>query len=137
MWPFVDHLNQDLCTPSYNTPSYNTPSYNTPIKLPLTLLITLLCRFVDLSSSDLSVEDCVNAIVERGIHVLVNMNGYTRGSRNEIFAARPAPIQVRGDTRNTMRPLKRRDGHVDRPTSRHPLIYRDATSHFKISFSYC
>ena len=29
-----------------------------------------------------------------GIHVLVNMNGYTKGARNEIFALRPAPIQV-------------------------------------------
>lgn len=30
-----------------------------------------------------------------GIHVLINMNGYTKGARNEIFALRPAPIQVR------------------------------------------
>ena len=29
-----------------------------------------------------------------GIHVLVNMNGYTKGARNEIFAMRPAPVQV-------------------------------------------
>ena len=29
-----------------------------------------------------------------GIHVLVNMNGYTKGARNELFALRPAPIQV-------------------------------------------
>ena len=29
-----------------------------------------------------------------GIHILVNLNGYTRGARNEIFALRPAPIQV-------------------------------------------
>ena len=36
----------------------------------------------------------VNQIVEDGIHVLVNLNGYTRGARNEIFAARPAPIQM-------------------------------------------
>lgn len=28
------------------------------------------------------------------IHVLINMNGYTKGARNEIFALRPAPIQV-------------------------------------------
>jgi protein O-GlcNAc transferase len=28
------------------------------------------------------------------IHILVNMNGYTKGARNEIFALRPAPIQV-------------------------------------------
>ena len=29
-----------------------------------------------------------------GIHVLVNMNGYTKGARNEIFALKPAPVQV-------------------------------------------
>ena len=29
-----------------------------------------------------------------GIHILVNLNGYTRGARNEVFAARPAPIQM-------------------------------------------
>ena len=29
-----------------------------------------------------------------GIHILINMNGYTRGARNEIFALKPAPIQV-------------------------------------------
>src|ERR1700734_2951935 len=33
-------------------------------------------------------------IDEDGIHILVNLNGYTRGARNEIFAARPAPIQM-------------------------------------------
>lgn len=29
-----------------------------------------------------------------GIHVLVNMNGYTKGARNELFALKPAPVQV-------------------------------------------
>lgn len=28
------------------------------------------------------------------IHILINLNGYTRGARNEVFAARPAPIQM-------------------------------------------
>ena len=36
----------------------------------------------------------VNQIVQDGIHILVNLNGYTRGARNEVFAARPAPIQM-------------------------------------------
>src|SRR5437667_1452505 len=36
----------------------------------------------------------VDQIVEDGVHILVNLNGYTRGARNEIFAARPAPIQM-------------------------------------------
>ena len=29
-----------------------------------------------------------------GIHILLNMNGYTQGDRNEIFALKPALIQV-------------------------------------------
>ena len=33
------------------------------------------------------------ALVDR-IHILVNLNGYTKGGRNEIFAARPAPLQI-------------------------------------------
>ncbi|KAI3386237.1 hypothetical protein SNEBB_002605 [Seison nebaliae] len=36
----------------------------------------------------------VNRIHEDGIHVLLNMNGYTKGARNEIFALKPAPIQI-------------------------------------------
>jgi len=33
-------------------------------------------------------------IMSHGIHVLVNLNGYTKGARNDIFALRPAPVQV-------------------------------------------
>ena len=29
-----------------------------------------------------------------GIHILVNLNGYTKGARNEVFALRPAPVQT-------------------------------------------
>jgi hypothetical protein len=36
----------------------------------------------------------VQQIVQDGIHILINLNGYTRGARNEVFAARPAPIQM-------------------------------------------
>lgn len=36
----------------------------------------------------------VEQIIADGIHILVNLNGYTRGARNEVFAARPAPIQM-------------------------------------------
>ncbi|KAF4991560.1 hypothetical protein FDECE_14001 [Fusarium decemcellulare] len=36
----------------------------------------------------------VEQIVRDEIHILVNLNGYTRGARNEIFAARPAPVQM-------------------------------------------
>lgn len=36
----------------------------------------------------------VGQIVNDSIHILINLNGFTRGARNEIFAARPAPIQM-------------------------------------------
>lgn len=49
-------------------------------------------RFYDASSW--SIDHLVKQIVDDGIHVLVNLNGYTRGARNEVFAARPAPIQM-------------------------------------------
>lgn len=45
-------------------------------------------------ASSWSAERLVRQIVQDGIHILVNLNGYTRGARNEIFAARPAPIQM-------------------------------------------
>ena len=41
-----------------------------------------------------SVDQLVKQIVSDGIHILINLNGYTRGARNEVFAARPAPIQM-------------------------------------------
>ncbi|KAF4539360.1 Tetratricopeptide TPR-1 [Lasiodiplodia theobromae] len=41
-----------------------------------------------------SAERLVQQIVKDGIHILINLNGYTRGARNEVFAARPAPIQM-------------------------------------------
>ncbi|OJZ92559.1 glycosyltransferase family 41 protein [Aspergillus luchuensis CBS 106.47] len=40
------------------------------------------------------VDRLVRQIVEDGIHILINLNGYTRGARNEVFAARPAPIHM-------------------------------------------
>lgn len=48
--------------------------------------------FRDVSSW--SSDRLVEKIVQDGIHILVNLNGYTRGARNEVFAARPAPIQM-------------------------------------------
>ena len=41
-----------------------------------------------------SIDRLVNQIVDDGVHILINLNGYTRGARNEVFAARPAPIQM-------------------------------------------
>jgi hypothetical protein len=45
-------------------------------------------------ASNWSSHQLVEQIVADNIHILVNLNGYTRGARNEIFAARPAPIQM-------------------------------------------
>ena len=56
-----------------------------------------VCReaehFIDLSAIPCN-SKAADRIYNDGIHVLVNMNGYTKGARNEIFALRPAPIQV-------------------------------------------
>jgi tetratricopeptide (TPR) repeat protein len=46
------------------------------------------------NASSWSIEKLVKQVVEDGIHILVNLNGYTRGARNEVFAARAAPIQM-------------------------------------------
>ncbi|KAL8813846.1 MAG: hypothetical protein Q9223_006891 [Gallowayella weberi] len=41
-----------------------------------------------------SIDRLVDRIVDDGVHILVNLNGYTRGAKNEVFAARPAPVQM-------------------------------------------
>lgn len=51
-------------------------------------------HFVDISH--LHASDAATQINNDGIHILVNLNGYTKNSRNEIFALKPAPIQVSG-----------------------------------------
>ncbi|KAH7643659.1 udp-n-acetylglucosamine-peptide n-acetylglucosaminyltransferase [Dermatophagoides farinae] len=50
-------------------------------------------HFIDLSSVVCNGK-AADRIHADGIHILVNMNGYTKGARNEIFALKPAPIQV-------------------------------------------
>lgn len=50
-------------------------------------------HFIDLSNITCNIE-AARKINNDGIHILINMNGYTKGARNEIFALRPAPIQV-------------------------------------------
>lgn len=49
-------------------------------------------HFVDLSKITCNGE-AAEKIYTDGIHILVNLNGYTKGARNEIFALKPAPIQ--------------------------------------------
>jgi len=50
-------------------------------------------HFIDLSAIQCNGK-AADRIYSDGIHVLINMNGYTKGARNEIFALRPAPIQA-------------------------------------------
>jgi len=38
--------------------------------------------------------DVAMTIAKHGIHVLINLNGYTKGARNDIFAMRPCPVQA-------------------------------------------
>ncbi|KAL8677718.1 MAG: hypothetical protein Q9186_005886 [Xanthomendoza sp. 1 TL-2023] len=45
-------------------------------------------------ASSWSIDRLVDQIVDDGVHILVNLNGYTRGAKNEVFAARPAPVQM-------------------------------------------
>eukprot|EP00879_Flechtneria_rotunda_P000847 GHRR01000972.1.p1 GENE.GHRR01000972.1~~GHRR01000972.1.p1 ORF type:complete len:995 (+),score=320.30 GHRR01000972.1:341-3325(+) len=49
-------------------------------------------HFLDVSSW--GVVDIARRISADGIHVAVNLNGYTKGARNEIFALWPAPVQT-------------------------------------------
>uniref|UniRef100_A0A0R3WJH4 protein O-GlcNAc transferase n=1 Tax=Hydatigena taeniaeformis TaxID=6205 RepID=A0A0R3WJH4_HYDTA len=50
-------------------------------------------HFVDLSTIACHGK-AADRIASDGIHILLNMNGYTKGARNEIFALKPAPVQA-------------------------------------------
>lgn len=65
-----------------------TPSDNSPYRQKIEREAE---HFLDVSSW--SNQQVVDRIIADGIHVLVNLNGYTKGARNEIFAARPCPVQ--------------------------------------------
>ncbi|KAK3197892.1 hypothetical protein Dsin_021307 [Dipteronia sinensis] len=49
-------------------------------------------HFIDVSA--MSSDMIAKLINEDKIQILVNLNGYTKGARNEIFAMQPAPVQV-------------------------------------------
>ena len=51
-----------------------------------------LQHFIEVSHLDFYA--ICNRIAADGIHILINLNGYTKGTRNEIFAVRPAPVQM-------------------------------------------
>lgn len=50
-------------------------------------------HFIDVSAIT-NVVEIADLIAKHGVHILLNLNGYTKGARNEIFALRPAPIQA-------------------------------------------
>ncbi|KAH8927877.1 glycosyltransferase family 41 protein [Atractiella rhizophila] len=66
-----------------------TPSDNSPYRIKIEREVP---RFLDVSTW--STDQIVNRIAQDGIHILINLNGYTKGARNEVFAARPAPLQM-------------------------------------------
>ncbi|PWN50290.1 hypothetical protein IE53DRAFT_369041 [Violaceomyces palustris] len=49
-------------------------------------------HFIDVSSWSNQV--IIERILHDNIHILMNLNGYTKGARNEVFAARPCPVQM-------------------------------------------
>eukprot|EP00884_Botryococcus_braunii_P009865 jgi/Botrbrau1/18880/Bobra.177_2s0039.1 len=49
-------------------------------------------HFLDVSSW--STPAIASKISSDGIHIAINLNGYTKGARNEIFALLPAPVQT-------------------------------------------
>ncbi|ALF56607.1 UDP-N-acetylglucosamine--peptide N-acetylglucosaminyltransferase SEC [Nostoc piscinale CENA21] len=49
-------------------------------------------QFRDITT--LSIEESAQQIYDDGIHILVDLKGYTAGSRSGILALKPAPIQV-------------------------------------------
>ncbi|KAG0175535.1 hypothetical protein DFQ28_008884 [Apophysomyces sp. BC1034] len=65
-----------------------TPSDNSPYRQKIEREVE---HFLDVSSW--AHQQVIERIVNDGIHVLINLNGYTKGARNEIFAARPSPVQ--------------------------------------------
>ncbi|KAF9580373.1 hypothetical protein BGW38_003014, partial [Lunasporangiospora selenospora] len=66
-----------------------TPADQTPYRAKIQSEVE---HFMDVSTW--GTQAIVDRIVKDGIHVLVNLNGYTKGARNEVFAARPSPVQV-------------------------------------------
>lgn len=55
--------------------------------------IAQMCdRFGDMSMHEADV--IAQLVREAGVHVLVNLDGYAPGERTEIFAYRPAPLQI-------------------------------------------
>ena len=64
---------------------------------PIKQSLLYMHNYIDLTPTNKQVPDngeAADRIYRDGIQILINMNGYTKGARNEIFALKPAPIQV-------------------------------------------
>ena len=72
--------------------AFNTRSRPDPTHWRSKIVDHLRDHWIDLSS--LSDEEAARVISSLQLDVLINLNGYTPGSRNAIFAYRPAPVQV-------------------------------------------
>ncbi|EMD42051.1 glycosyltransferase family 41 protein [Gelatoporia subvermispora B] len=53
---------------------------------------TYVEHFEDISTW--SLQEIIEHILKKEIHILVNLGGYTKGARNDIFAPRPCPVQI-------------------------------------------
>lgn len=82
---FGMHDRTRFTTICYATTPSDGSSYRTKIETESQI-------FRDLS--DWTSEEIIKQIQADGVHVLVNLNGFTRGSRNDLFAVRPCPVQI-------------------------------------------
>lgn len=84
---FSMHNRQDFEVFIYSTSPSDHSSYRTKIESEAEP-----GHFIDVSNQ------CNGAITDQvlkdGIHLMVNLNGYTKGAKNEIFASRIAPVQL-------------------------------------------
>ncbi|CEL57583.1 putative UDP-N-acetylglucosamine--peptide N-acetylglucosaminyltransferase SEC OS=Arabidopsis thaliana GN=SEC PE=2 SV=1 [Rhizoctonia solani AG-1 IB] len=69
----------------YATTASDGSNYRTRIE-------TSVHHFLDVTTW--STQAVVERIQTDGIHILINLNGYTKGARNDIFVVRPAPIII-------------------------------------------
>lgn len=54
----------------------------------------MYCNILLFNCLQMHFSDAVNLIRADRVHILINLNSYTKGAQNEIFALKPAPIQV-------------------------------------------
>ena len=75
---------------SFNVYCYSlSPSDNSPYR---TKIEQESQHFIDVSNW--TSQQIIEQVLSDKIHILVNLNGYTKGARSDIFAARPCPVQM-------------------------------------------